>query len=168
MAVARTKHQGGFTLIELMITVAIVGVLAAVAIGQYRDYLRRAKLSEVMMAIHQCKTAVTEGYLMLQQAPQPGQWGCETQNPTTSHVAAVKTSADGLIRVTIANLDAAVNGQHVYLIPIKDDSNVMRTPADLGNKVTEWQCGSDFAVVRNALPSNCRTDTTPYAAATFE
>jgi type IV pilus assembly protein PilA len=168
MAVARAPAQTGFTLIELMITVAIVGILASIALGQWRDYTRRARMSEVVLALGNCKTRVSESYLSLPTPPaSAGAWGCD--NASTQYVGAVQTSLDGVVRVTIANLDPALNGLHVHLVPVRNDgATAMTVGSDLGNAVAAWVCGSDAQTVRHALPANCRTDTTPYASADFE
>ena len=71
--------QKGFTLIELMIVVAIIGILAAVALPAYQDYTARAKMSEVILAASACRTSVTETYQSNNFAslPAAGAWGCE-------------------------------------------------------------------------------------------
>ena len=169
MGVARTPGQSGFTLIELMITVAIIGVLASIALGQYRDYTRRARMSEVVLAATRCKTSVSESYLSLTTPPTTGAaWGCETGGETR-YVAAVQTSPRGVIRVKVDRLDAAVNGLYVYLVPLRANGSAPMDPsADLGNGVGQWVCGSDVAQVRSALPANCREDTAAYAAESYE
>ena len=80
------KHvQQGFTLIELMIVVAIIGILAAIALPAYKDYTIRARVSEGILAASQCRTAVdgnlSDGRPTL--PPQPNDWGCgEDTSPT--------------------------------------------------------------------------------------
>jgi type IV pilus assembly protein PilA len=168
MAMARFRPQAGFTLIELMIAVAIIGILAAIALGQYRDYTRRARMSEVILAMGDCKTRVTESYLSLPAAPgAPSAWGCEPSQ-ATRYVSAIETSLDGAIRVTIDNLDPAVNGRYVYLVPARNDGSALTVAGDLGNVVPQWLCGSDSGLVRNALPPSCRFDATPYASTDYE
>src|SRR5206468_10402660 len=72
----RTLQQG-FTLIELMIVVAIIGILAAVALPAYQDYTIRAKMSEVVLGMAGCRTPITEVYQSGSSAPGANNWGCE-------------------------------------------------------------------------------------------
>ena len=169
MKLARPRLQAGFTLIELMITVAIIGILASIALTQYRDYTRRAKMSEVILATGGCKTRISESYLSLNAPPAAGgAWGCEAP-ATTRYAAALQTSIDGAIRITIGNLDPGLNGMHVHLVPVqRDGSTALQVASALGDAVPRWVCGSNESRVRNALPADCRVDTTPYAVATFE
>ena len=167
MGSTRRPPQGGFTLIELMIAVAVIGLLASIALGQFRGYTLRAKLSEVILAASHCRNSITEGYLSMTSAPPAGSWGCET-SATSQYVSGVQTSSDGAVRLVIANLDPTVNGHHLHLVPAAADGRPMSTERDLSRRVFQWLCGSDVQAVRNALPSSCRTDTTPYASANFQ
>src|SRR5262249_33143148 len=93
------KHiQQGFTLIELMIVVAIIGILAAVALPAYQDYTVRAKMSEVMLAASACRTSISEIYQSGGSAPGANNWGCETA--TSKYVAGITTTVDGKVTVT--------------------------------------------------------------------
>ena len=158
------KRQKGFTLIELIISVGIVAILGSIALAQLRDYTRRAKVSEVMMAVSRCKNTVTENFLTLDAAPAANAWGCEGGGGSY-YAGNIETSSDGVIRVPIANLDGLMNGQFIYLVPARaDGSTPMSAPNDLGRGIQSWICGSDWQPVRNALPVNCRADTTTFVS----
>jgi Tfp pilus assembly major pilin PilA len=146
----------------------IVGIRASVAISMMRDYTRRAKVSEVVLSTASCKNAVSEQYVFLESAPDPGKWGCETGTAASQYAGPVQTSSDGVIRVAIRGLDGLMNDRHIYLVPVKSDGTTpMVAPADLGRNVRRWMCGSDWQPVRNALPADCRADTTGFSSQTF-
>ena len=161
-------RQSGFTLIELIIAMCIAAILGSLAMTQMRDYTRRARMSEVVMATSQCKGKVTEGYLVLDSAPAAGGWDCEGGGGATEYAGNAQTTADGWIRVPITNMDSLVNGHYVYMVPAKlSGITAMNATNDLGDNVQSWICGSDWAPVLNALPANCRTDMTTYASDTY-
>ena len=103
--------QKGFTLIELMIVVAIIGILAAVALPAYQDYTTRAKISECVTAIAACKSSITEYYSSQNSFPTTDDAaGCNTAG--TQYCSAPSVAADGSGAVTVevqtaAGVDAA-------------------------------------------------------------
>src|ERR1700694_553150 len=99
---AMKRIQQGFTLIELMIVVAIVGILAAIALPAYQDYVVRSKMSEAVAAIAACKTSVQE-YASTKQAwpASADNAGCSTV--ATQYLATTAVSTAGVITASTTN-----------------------------------------------------------------
>ena len=153
------KVQQGFTLIELMIVVAIIGILAAVALPAYQDYTVRAKVSEVILGVSACRTSVTEVYQSNSAASLPtgGNWGCEfaanaSQGPT-KYVGTIQTDNVGNIRATVIGLAPQIpaTGSFVILSPVLNPAG----------QVQSWECGPNGTMPAKYLPGSCRSTLVP-------
>ncbi len=155
-----SKMQKGFTLIELMIVVAIIGILAAIALPAYQDYTKRAKLSEAILAASACRTSITEVYQSANSLPAAGSWGCEVASGSGSkYVSSVTTGAGGEITVAVQGTgDASIDTKLITLIPRNTANSALPT---IGNAVGQWICGSTTltpatTVPAKFLPGSCR------------
>lgn len=134
----KRSMQKGFTLIELMIVVAIIGILAAVALPAYQDYTVRAKVSEVMLAASSAKTAVSEAASTLNALPADG--SVTIQSQTSKYVSGV-TYASGIITAT-ATGDSAITG-----------STITMSGTFASGQVT-WTCGG--TILAKYRPASCK------------
>src|SRR5689334_13230724 len=113
----RMRAMGGFTLVEVMIVVAIISILASVALPAYQNYSLRAKVSEAILALSVCRTTVTELYQGGGTAPGMNNWGCESASGTSKYVGALSTSDNGMVSVTLQNL-GSLNGKIITMTPL--------------------------------------------------
>lgn len=159
------RMQQGFTLIELMIVVAIIGILAAVALPAYQDYTVRAKMSEVLLAMSACRTSITEVYQTGGTPPAANNWGCES-GVASRYVAGIVTNENGKVTATVTGISTAVNGSVVTLVPLIGDANTPATtqggtgPGNMGQGLFGWRCGNTTVdgttVSTKYLPGSCR------------
>ena len=143
------KKQQGFTLIELMIVVAIIGILAAIAIPAYQDYTIRAKVSEGLQLASSAKLSVAETWQATGVVPDdnPGGGIAASTSITGNYVESVEITAafgaSGTITIT-------------YSGPTEiRDSIMVLTPTFRAGSV-RWGCTADSNVNTRYRPANCR------------
>ncbi len=154
------KIQQGFTLIELMIVIAIIGILAAIALPAYQDYTVRAKVSEGAIAASALKIGVTEMFAddgvaglltysgVIAAAP-------EQANLLTDKITAVAVDgANGTITVTMANIPQLGANDVLAYVP-QIGGNAITDANSTGS--ISWICNTAAtSIVDKFLPANCR------------
>lgn len=138
------RMQQGFTLIELMIVVAIIGILAAVALPAYQDYTVRAKVSEVVLAVSAPKTSIAEYYQSYGRLPSTAA-SLGTIDTKSKFVRSVAWNGTVITATATATADAKVSGKTITLTP-----NTVGT----GSGQLNWVCKGD--IPSRYMPASCK------------
>ncbi len=137
------KKTQGFTLIELMIVIAILGILLAIAIPAYNDYTIRARVSEGLNVAAAAKSAVSETRLSANAFPTSNASAGLPAAINSTYVTSVIVGAAGTIQITYRNIDTQVN-----------TSTLVMTPSFAGNTV-RWECNGGN-IDNRFIPARCR------------
>jgi prepilin-type N-terminal cleavage/methylation domain-containing protein len=151
----RGKRQTGFTIVEIMIVVMIIGVLAALILPGMRSNAIRAKVSEAILALATCKNQVTELYQSGGDPPGAGNWGCEASN-VSAYVDTITTDDVGTIKASLRGFgDLRIDFHDITLAPLDNTGS----PVSGGSLVRTWRCGNAVdgtSVPPQYLPGSCR------------
>ena len=144
-----SRTQKGFTLIELMIVVAIIGILSGLAVPAYQDYTARAKVSEALGWLSGVKVSVADYYIFEGDWPNSLDKIGVPEDAETTYISEVTMAVDGMLVIRFHNVRTGVDGQTIWWKPVVQPSGAIR-----------WEC-MDNDIEHKYLPSVCRNDATP-------
>jgi type IV pilus assembly protein PilA len=158
----QTRLQQGLTLIELMVVIAIIGILGALALPAYQDYTIRAKVSEMLLAANGCKTAVTETIGSASSADVSAALPKACESQTSKYVSGIAVDGNGVITVT-GNHEAlrgstSASANALALTPLQSGDTAISGSNDGGKAISGWRCGpaGSNPLPAKYLPASCK------------
>lgn len=157
------KNQHGLTLIELMIVIAIIGILGALALPAYQDYTVRAKVAELLLATDACKTSVSEAISSASEANVAASLPKACSSQTSKYVSSITADANGVITV-VGNHEAlrgstSASANSITLVPLQTGDTAINGSTDGGKSISGWRCGpaSNNGLPLKYLPASCKS-----------
>jgi type IV pilus assembly protein PilA len=159
---AMKNRQQGLTLIELMIVIAVIGILGSLALPAYQDYTIRAKVSEMLLAANGCKTAVNEAISSSSDADVSKSLPKACDSQTSKYVTSIAVDANGVITV-VGNHEAlrgttSSSANAIALTPLQTGVTAINGSTDGGKTIASWRCGpaSSNGLPVKYLPASCK------------
>lgn len=141
------KRHAGFTLIELMIVVAIIGILAAIAIPAYQDYTCRAKMSEAVNMLTQAKSELIS-YYAVKDAWPAATWDGFNSDVDSKYVKSITWDGNAFT--------VTIYGNTIGCGLSDNDDAVVMSPVTNQNRVVDWNCKPGADVAMQYLPAACQ------------